>query len=146
LTMIFLLSGLILLIVGGRIIVNSAERFAHDIGISQRIIALTIVSLGTSLPEIATSIVAAIKRNVDIAIGNVVGSNIFNAFFILGVSAIINPVEMQKGSNLDLSLNLLASALLFLFIFTGRGRKLDRWEGIIFIIIYIAYIYLLIKP
>ncbi len=84
LSITLIILGLILLVIGGKIIVDFSIKFAHKIGISERIIALTIVSLGTSLPELATSIVAAIKKNVDIAIGNIVGSNIFNAFFILG--------------------------------------------------------------
>lgn len=137
-------AGLILLVIGGRVIVFSAVKVATIIGISERIIALTIVSIGTSLPELATSVVAARKKNTDIAIGNIVGSNIFNAFFILGTSSVIFPVALQPNSNLDLLFNIAVSMLLFLFIFTGKGRKLDRWEGIIFICLYIFYLAFLI--
>ncbi len=140
LSVILIVAGLALLVFGGRIIVVFAVKVAQQMGISERVIALTIVSIGTSLPELATSIIAARKKNVDIAIGNIVGSNIFNAFFILGLSAVIHPVSVQESSYFDLCVNLLASFLLFLFIFTGRGRKIERWEGIIFVIFYIGYI------
>ncbi|MEO0293871.1 MAG: calcium/sodium antiporter [candidate division WOR-3 bacterium] len=138
-SILFIILGFILLIGGGKLTVLFAKRFAEEIGLSERIIAITIVSIGTSLPELATSVVAAMKKNVDISIGNIVGSNIFNTFFILGTSAIINPISFEKISNLDMVVNIFASILLFIFIFTGKGRRLDRWEGIIFIIIYIFY-------
>jgi cation:H+ antiporter len=144
-SIILIVLGLILLVAGGRIIVLFAAKLAQDIGISERIIALTIVSIGTSLPELATSVVAARKRNVDIAIGNIVGSNIFNVFFILGISAVINPISVKKMANLDLITNIIASILLFLFIFTGKGRKLERWEGIIFLFVYVVYIIILLR-
>jgi cation:H+ antiporter len=144
-SVILIVLGLILLIAGGRIIVLFAAKLAQDIGISERIIALTIVSIGTSLPELATSVVAARKRNVDIAIGNIVGSNIFNVFFILGISSVINPISVKKMANLDLITNIIASILLFLFIFTGKGRKLERWEGIIFLFVYVVYIIILLR-
>ena len=83
---------------------------------------------------------AAYKKNVDIAIGNVVGSNLFNAFFVLGISATIAPVAVQSSSNLDLLVNVFASLLLFLFIFTGKGRQLERWEGVIFVGLYAGYL------
>lgn len=138
-SIVCIIFGLILLVVGGRIIVVFATKFAVNIGIPERIIALTIVSVGTSLPELATSVVAAKKKNVDIAIGNIVGSNIFNVFFILGVSAVINPVSVSDRSNFDMGINLIASLLLFIFIFTGKGRKIERWEGILFFILYAVY-------
>ncbi|MBU0955442.1 MAG: calcium/sodium antiporter [Spirochaetes bacterium] len=143
--LLLLLAGLVLLVVGGRVIVHFAVLLARDAGIPERIIAITIVSIGTSLPELATSIVAALKKNVDIAIGNVVGSNIFNIFFILGISAVINPVSIHAQSNLDLLVNIGASLLLFAFIFTGKGRKIERWEGGIFIAAYVAYCVVLIS-
>ena len=139
-----ILIGLVLLIAGGRIIVVSAVKVASAIGISQRVIALTIVSIGTSLPELATSFIAARKKNVDIAIGNIVGSNIFNAFFILGISAVIHPVSLLPLSNFDMILNIFASLILFLFIFTGKGRRIERREGILFLLVYIIYIGFLI--
>ena len=130
--------GLGLLMVGGEAIVRSAIAIAHQFGVPERIIGLTIVSIGTSLPELATSVVAARKKNTDIAIANIVGSNIFNAFFILGTTACIMPITVSVESYYDLLLNIVASTLLFVFIFTGRGRKLDRWEGLIFLLMYIS--------
>ena len=121
-------------------IVDSAVAIAEVIGLSERVIGLTVVSVGTSLPELATSIVAVRKRNVDIAIGNVVGSTIFNIFLILGVSTVVTPVVVAENAFFDLFVNILASFLLFLFVFTGKGRKVDRWEGLIFVLIYVAYV------
>jgi len=141
---VLIIAGFILLVVGGRVIVEFAVKFAQGIGVSERIIALTIVSIGTSLPELATSAVAAYKRNVDIAIGNIVGSNIFNAFLILGVSAVIRPVPQKDNSFIDMLVNILASILLFIFIFTGKGRKIERWEGVIFLTLYIVYLLFLL--
>ena len=138
--LLMLLAGLLLLSGGGRAIVFFATRFARDLGISERVIALTIISIGTSLPELATSVVAAMKKQVDIAIGNVVGSNLFNTFFVLGSSAVIAPVTVPALSNLDMGLNIAASALLFTFIFTGRGRAIERWEGAIFCALYVSYL------
>lgn len=141
---ILIIAGLALLVAGGRIIVYSAIKVAASIGLSDRVIALTIISIGTSLPEFATSVVAARKKNPDIAIGNIVGSNIFNVFFILGLSAIIHPVTLQPISNFDMLLNLAVSLLLYIFIFTGKGRQLNRWEGFLFIFIYISYLVVLL--
>ncbi len=138
--LLMLLAGLLLLSGGGRAIVFFATRFARDLGISERVIALTIISIGTSLPELATSVVAAMKKRVDIAIGNVVGSNIFNTFFVLGSSAIIAPVTVPALTNLDMGLNIAASALLFTFVFTGKGRAIERWEGAIFCALYVSYL------
>lgn len=141
---LFILLGLACLVVGGRLIVVSAVSIAESFGLSERVIGLTIVSIGTSLPELATSVVAVRKKNVDIAIGNVVGSNIFNIFLVLGVSTIITTVPVQEVSFVDISLNILAGFLLFVFIFTGKGRSLERWEGIIFLAMYVAYLIYLV--
>lgn len=143
-SIVLMISGLILLFIGGEVIVTYAIKFSKYIGVPERVIALTIVSIGTSLPELATSTVAARKKNVDIAVGNIVGSNIFNSFLILGVSGVISPISLQKMSNLDLSANIAASLLLFLFMFTGKGRELEKWEGMIFISLYFFYLLLLI--
>lgn len=143
-SILFILLGLAGLIGGGRLLVSNAVSIAQALGISERIIGLTIVSIGTSLPELATSIIAARKGNADIAIGNVVGSNIFNTFLILGASATIMPLKVAPGSLLDLIVNIVACGLLFLFIFIGKGRKINRWEGILFFSLYIVYLLLLI--
>jgi len=142
---VMILLGLTGLVIGGKVIVVYATRFAAELGLSQRIIALTIVSIGTSLPELATSAIAAKKKNVDIAIGNIVGSNIFNSFYILGASAVIYPVATQELSNFDLTANIVASLLLFVFIFTGKDRKIEKAEGIILLTLYAVYIIALIK-
>jgi cation:H+ antiporter len=143
-TILFIVGGLGGLIIGGRLIVDSASELARAMGISERIIGLTIVSIGTSAPELATSVVAAMKKNVDIAIGNIVGSNIFNAFLILGVSAIIYPVSIHGNSNYDLLVNVGAGVLLFVFVLTGGKRKLESWKGLIFAILYVLYLLSLI--
>lgn len=137
-------AGLALLVLGGRLIVFSAVELATAWGMPERLIGLTIVSIGTSLPELATSVVAATKKNTDIAVGNIVGSNIFNIFFILGTSAVIYPVPTQAGAQIDMLVNILLGLLLFAFIFTGKGRRLERWEGILFVLMYVAYIAYLI--
>ncbi len=142
---VYILLGLALLVAGGRIMVESAVNIARQWGISERLIALTIVSVGTSLPELATSVVAAVKKNTDIAIGNVVGSNIFNIFFILGLSAVVYPLPIQNASQFDILVNILANTLLFLFIFIGRGRRIVQWEGVLFLLLYGAYLLALIK-
>lgn len=144
-SILFVVIGLVGLIVGGRMLVMGAVNMAQMFGISERIIALTIVSIGTSLPELATSVVAARKKNTDIAIGNVVGSNIFNTFLILGTSATISPIPVNNTSLIDLVVNIIAAFLLFIFIFTGKGRKINRWEGILLLAIYIGYLVLLIS-
>src|SRR5690606_12017166 len=141
---LFLILGLGGLVLGGRLIVTSAVEIAEAIGLSERVIGLTVVSIGTSLPELATSIIAVRKKNVDIAIGNVVGSNIFNIFLILGVSTVITPIELNNNSLFDVLVNIVAGILLFVFLFTGKGRKIERWEGAIFVLCYIAYITYLI--
>lgn len=137
--------GLIALVFGGRWIVDGATEIAMQFGVSNSLIGLTIVAIGTSLPELATSAVAAYKKNTDIAIGNVVGSNIFNAFFILGVSSLIQPVPVLPRNIVDFAMNILASVLLFVFLFIGKRHILERWQGAAFIMIYVAYIVYLVK-
>lgn len=144
-SILFVVGGLIGLIVGGRLIVTGAVNIATMFGISERIIGLTIVSIGTSLPELATSLVAVRKKKVDIAIGNVVGSNIFNVFFILGTSTVINSVPVLDNSIIDILTNIGASFLLFIFLFTGKGRRLERWEGVILVSLYVAYMIFLLN-
>lgn len=141
---LWIIIGLAGLVIGGRLIVTSAVSIAESIGMSERVIGLTVVSIGTSLPELATSIIAVRKKNVDIAIGNVVGSNIFNIFFILGISGTIVSIPVHPASLFDVMVNILAGLLLFIFIFTGKGRQLERWEGIIFLLLFVSYITYLI--
>ena len=98
------------------------------------------------MPELVTSIIAARKKNLDMAIGNVVGSNIFNVFLILGVAALIDPVTVGRSSHTDIYFNLILSILLFVFIFTFKGRKLDRWEGLVLVLMYLFYIGIQLIP
>ncbi|HMU02328.1 MAG TPA: calcium/sodium antiporter [Saprospiraceae bacterium] len=139
-SLLYVLGGLILLIVGGKIFVDSAVELALKAGMSKAVVGLTIVAVGTSLPELATSIVAALKKNSDIAVGNIVGSNIFNAFLILGASSVISPLPKGGITDIDLYVCIGASVLLlFSSHFMGRF-KIVKTEGIIFILCYILYI------
>lgn len=137
--------GLVILVLGGKFIVENAVIVAGRLGISQSVIGLTIVAAGTSLPELVTSVVAAYRKNSDIAVGNIVGSNIFNIFFILGISSLIKPIQIVSQINPDIWVLIAVSLVLFVFMFTGKRRKLDRWEGIIFVLFYIGYIIFLLK-
>jgi len=139
-SVLLLLLGLLGLIAGGQIIINSSVKIATALGLSSALIGLTIVAIGTSLPELATSAVAAYKKNSDIAVGNVIGSNIFNIFWILGISAIIKPLPFTPELNLDLLAVVAASVFLFLWMFLGKRHTLERWQGITFILIYVLYI------
>ncbi|MDY6855055.1 MAG: calcium/sodium antiporter [Thermodesulfobacteriota bacterium] len=143
-SLFFVMLGLTGLGLGGKWIVDGAVRLALQFGMSQSLVGLTIVAVGTSLPELATSAVAASKKNVEIAVGNVVGSNIFNIFFVLGISSTIRPLPFQSKSNVDIGVVVLASVLLFAYMFTGNKHSLDRWEGILFIFLYGTYITFLI--
>lgn len=133
------------LIIGGKLVVDKAILIAREYGMSERLIGLTIVSIGTSLPELATSIVAAYKGNSDLAIGNVIGSNIFNLLFILGISGVIYPINYNSAFNLDLMVFLGATLFLLLSMLTGKKKILDRWEGLIFLLAYFGYIGVLIN-
>ncbi len=137
---ILIISGLFALIIGSKWVVTGATGLAGLLGVSQSLIGLTIVAMGTSLPELATSAVAAYKKNPDIAVGNVVGSNIFNIFFILGVSSIIRPIPFSARDNVDIGVVILGSMLLFLSMFTGKKRILDRWEAGVFLVLYMGYV------
>ena len=136
--------GLTGLAIGGKWIVDGAVHIASSLGVSQAFIGLSIVAIGTSLPELATSAVAALKKNTDIAIGNVVGSNIFNIFWVLGLSATIKPLRFEPASNTDIGMVILASFLLFGLLFLGKRHKLEKTEGVIFVLTYIAYIVFLV--
>ncbi|MGB2696515.1 MAG: calcium/sodium antiporter [Candidatus Zixiibacteriota bacterium] len=141
---LLVIAGLVGLAVGGKWITEGAIHIASILGVSQSFIGLTLVALGTSLPELATSAVAASRKNAEIAVGNVVGSNIFNIFWVLGLSAVIKPIPFEPRSNIDIGVTISASVFLFITMFTGKQRLLDRWEGIIFVILYVSYIAFLI--
>ncbi|SDB49915.1 cation:H+ antiporter [Flavobacteriaceae bacterium MAR_2010_188] len=137
---LYILFGLAGLIVGGQFVVENAREIAGSLGVSDKIIGLTIVAAGTSLPELATSITAALKKNNDIAVGNIIGSNIFNIFLILGVSAVINPMGYNPIFNKDLYFLVGGTIFLFLFMFSGNKTKtLGRWEAGILLTAFIVY-------
>ncbi|PZX53307.1 calcium/sodium antiporter [Algoriphagus chordae] len=134
-----ILTGLAGLVFGGKLVVDTAVTMAQTLGISEKIIGLTIVAAGTSLPELATSVVASIKKNNDIAIGNIIGSNIFNIFLILGLSSLINPLEYTVTFNTDLYILGAGTIFLFIAMFTGVRKKLDRWEAALLLVFYLGY-------
>ena len=142
---IYIIGGLAALIFGGQIFVNGATGIARNMGISESIIGLTLVAGGTSLPELATSIVAAIKKNPEIAIGNVIGSNLFNIFFVLGCSATITPLRLNGITNFDLFVLVGSSILLWLLGLFFAKRTITRIEGGILVLAYIIYTVLLIR-
>lgn len=137
---LYLLAGVVGLYFGGVLIVDNATLIAINLGLSEAVIGILVIALGTSLPELATSVVAAYKGNADMAVGNVVGSNIFNVFFVLGISVTLSPIPFRLALNTDLLVVLLSSILLFIFVFTRKGRQIDRVEGSVFLILYIAYV------
>ncbi|MBN2215200.1 MAG: calcium/sodium antiporter [Bacteroidales bacterium] len=145
-TILFIIAGFALLITGGRMVVLKAAELAKILNISDKVIGLTVVATGTSLPELATSAVAAYKKRSDLAIGNVIGSNIFNILLILGITSLISPVHYNMSFNLDVSVYLAATLFVFIAMFTGRKGKLDRWEAGVLLLLYIGYmVYLLSK-
>lgn len=135
-----MLGGFVGLTVGGELIVKSAVDIATRMGVSEAIIGLTIVALGTSLPELATSVMAAAKHNSDIAIGNVFGSNIFNVFFVLGTSAVIRPLPSYEGIELDACMAALGSIIVWLAIKTNHDRKIQRWAGALLLLVYAGFL------
>lgn len=136
---ILILIGIIGIILGGQLVVNSATEIANMLNISQNVIALTIVAIGTSLPELVTSVVASKKGEVDIAIGNVVGSNIFNIFFILGLSSAISPITFGLDSFIDIIFMTLASIMVYLLLL--KNKRIGNKKGIILLATYTIYMF-----
>ena len=125
---------------GSKWIVDGATVIAQQAGFSEALVGLSIIAIGTSLPELAASSVAAYKGKTDIAIGNVVGSNIFNIFWVLGLSSIIRPIEFSPSLNFDILMVVVATILLLIFLYIGKRQVLQRREGYLFLILYLAYI------
>ena len=137
--------GLTLLLLGGKWMVDSAVSIAAFLGMSEAVIGLTVVAMGTSIPELATSVAAIRRKNSEIAIGNVVGSNIFNIFLILGVTGVIHPLPIAAESQVDLLVLIAITLVLFLLIYNHRQRQLVRVHGILFLSLYAIYLgYLLL--
>lgn len=138
-SVLYVVAGLAGLVFGGQGFVRGASGIASSLGVSDAVIGLTIVAAGTSLPELATSIVAAIKKNPGIAIGNVVGSSIFNAFFIMGAAATISPMKVEGISTIDYAVLIGASLLLYIFGQAFGQRTIRRWEGAVMAICFVLY-------
>ncbi len=136
---LMIVGGIAGLVLGGKWIVDGAVVIAGSLGMSEALISLTVVAVGTSLPELATCVVAAMKRNSDIVVGNVIGSNIFNIFFVLGTSAVIKPLPFNPILNFDVYTGILASLLLFVFLFFPRRKILERWQAGFMLLLYVAY-------
>lgn len=139
---VWIVVGLACLIGGSTVFVNGASELASALGVDPTIIGLTIVAMGTSLPELATSVVSATKGNSGIAIGNVLGSNVFNILFILGVTGVITPLDIQGITPVDLSLLVVSMVLLWLFSYTKL--RIERWEGAVLIAVFAGYMTMLV--
>jgi len=125
---------------GGKWIVDSATQIATSFGVSEFVIAATVISLGTSLPELITSVKAAMRNESDMAVGNIIGSNIFNIFWILGITSVVAPVEIPATINSDIIFLFAATVLLFAFVFIGKKHRLEKWQGVFFLSLYVVYI------
>ena len=142
---LYIIGGLGALYFWGTWTVDGAIVIAKSFWLSDFLISATVIALGTSLPELVTSVVAARKNNVDLAVGNIVGSNIFNIFWILGITAVIQPIDFPTGANVDLVVLLITTFFLFAFMFIGKRHQLQRRQAILFILMYIAYIAYVIR-
>ena len=140
-TILALVAGIVGLYVGGELVSHNAQILAKNWGMSESTIGLTVVATATSLPELITSIVAALKKNSGIAIGNVLGSNILNIFMVLGVSSIITPLPFEAKMNQQLLILFAANLLMLLFVFTGKGRKLSRFEGALLTLGFVGFMW-----
>lgn len=137
---LMILGGVLGLYFGGKFTVDGAILLAQQLGISEFLISATIIAIGTSLPELTTGIIAARRKETGIVVGNVVGANIFNVFWILGVTAIIAPILVPSFINLDILIAGAATIILLIAVFTGKTRNIERWEGVLFLILYVAYL------
>ena len=145
LSTVMVIGGLASLVYGGNIFVDSATNIAKMAGVSDKFIAITLLAGGTSLPELATCIVAAVKNKGQLALGNILGSNIFNILLILGTSAIIRPLSMDSINFVDLSVLMLSVVMIWASIYTGKKNKLDKAEGLVFLLLEALYLVYLFK-
>ncbi|MBF0216359.1 MAG: calcium/sodium antiporter [Candidatus Omnitrophica bacterium] len=137
--------GLVGLFFGSRFVVSAALYFAARLDVSENVVGLTIVSFGSTLPEMTASVVAALKKRSDLALGNIIGSNIVNIFLIMGISAIIRPLPLRPEDNFAIGVAITASILLFLSAFVGKRSVIDRWIGVVFFFLYLFYIVMAIR-
>ena len=145
-TIIYLVLGIIGLYIGGELVSNNAQHLALRWGMSESTVGLTVVATATSLPELITSIVAALKKNSAIAIGNVLGSNILNIFMVLGISSLITPLPFDAKMNQQLLILFAANAIMLTVVFTGKGRKISRFEGFILTLGYVGFMLFSLNP
>ena len=146
-TIILLLAGLVLIVLGADWLVDGASAIARKAGVSEFVIGLTIVGFGTSCPELVVSLTGAIQGNADIAIGNVIGSNVFNILLILGCSSVITPLSFGGMSLVDAGILIVSCLLLLLWAYSGSKCRIDRWEGALMLLVFAAYYcYLFEKP
>ncbi len=141
-TILSIVAGIAGLYLGGELVSRNAQTLARLWGMSESAIGLTVIATATSLPELITSVVAASKQNSGIAIGNVLGSNIMNIFFVLGVSALITPLPFETAMNRQLIILFAANILMLIFVFTGKGHKISRWEGALLTLGYIGFLWI----
>lgn len=141
---LMIIGGIAGLFLGGKWVVDGAIYIANQFGLSEFLISATIIAVGTSLPELVVSVRAAMKKDIDLAVGNIIGSNIFNILWILGITSVIAPVAIPSFVNIDILVLLFATLLLFLFMFVGDKHKLGKKEGIIFLLLYVTYIVFLV--
>lgn len=139
-SVIRLLAGIVALFFGGQWVVAGAKTIAAQVGLSERVIGATVIAFGTSLPELVTSVKSALRRELDLSVGNIIGSNIFNILWVLGVTALIEPIAASVGANRDMLFLIAITVLLFVFMFRGRTFRLERTEGGVFIALYAGYI------
>ena len=144
-SVLLIIVGVIALYFGGGWVVDGATHIALLFGISESVIGLTIVAVGTSLPDLVTSAVAAYKNNTDMAVGNAIGSNIFNILWILGFTSILTPIPFNDHSNQDILMVLISTSALIMAVLIGKKPRISRWEGAIFMLIYCGYLYSLIQ-
>ncbi len=137
---LYIAGGVLALFLGGKWVVDGAVEIARLFGLTETFIGLTVVAVGTSLPELVTSAMAAKRGKADLAVGNVIGSNIFNILWILGVSAVINPLPFDVASNTDILMMIIASMMLIFAIIIGKRPRIDRWEGWVFVFTYVGYL------
>jgi cation:H+ antiporter len=141
---LLIIFGVIGLFIGGKWVVDGAVFIAKSFGVSDFLIGATVIAIGTSLPELVTSVRAAMKKDLDMVVGNIVGSNIFNIFWILGIVAVVAPIRVPAGINFDIAFLGLSTVLFFAFMFLGKKRYLERYQAVIFIAMYIMYIAIII--
>lgn len=144
-SIIRIITGMFALFLGAKLVVTAAIFIAGKMHISETVIGLTVIALGSSLPELTASVVAALKKRSDLALGNIVGSNIVNIFLVLGICSVIRPLPLRPQDNFAIVIAIVASLLLFASAFVGKRSVIDRWIGVVFISIYLFYVAIVIR-